>query len=256
MKAKFVRSAGHLAGLWLVAAAVVAGQTPGAAPAPQSPGVPSAPIYVEKRPPTSPARVEKLSATSLRVGAVYVDLAKKEVSVSGRVNDVPLLEFLVNTKGGYKSYESAIEADSNAIDFNVGLVLIGLDPARTTARPRFHFDPIAPQGDLVEIWISWKAGAEEKRVRAEELIYDDASKQPLTVSRWVYTGSQFFPGSRGYLADVDGVLIGFVHTPAPLIERMEPVPGSFGAIKINPTLGLTPGLAVTVTVRALPRQKK
>lgn len=176
MKAKFVRSAGHLAGLWLVAAAVVAGQTPGAAPAPQSPGVPSAPIYVEKRPPTSPARVEKLSATSLRVGAVYVDLAKKEVSVSGRVNDVPLLEFLVNTKGGYKSYESAIEADSNAIDFNVGLVLIGLDPARTTARPRFHFDPIAPQGDLVEIWISWKAGAEEKRVRAEELIYDDASK--------------------------------------------------------------------------------
>ncbi|MEQ1761348.1 MAG: YdjY domain-containing protein [Vicinamibacterales bacterium] len=207
--------------------------------------------FVPKEPPTSPARVEKLSATSARIGAVLVDLAKREVSVAGTVNDVPVLEFLVNTKGGYKGYESAIEAESNAIDFNLGLVLLGLDRDRAAARPRFHFDPIPPQGDPVEVWISWTAGAETKRIRAEELLFDSGSEKALPASQWVYTGSQFYPRSRAFLADVDGVLIGFVHTPAPLIERVEPVPGTYGAIRVNPTLGLTPGTPVTVTVRAL-----
>lgn len=250
-------AAACLAVFALVAGATVAGQTPGAgAPAQPAGAPPTPPVYVERRPPTTPSRVEKLSATSLRIGAVSVDMARKEVSVSGVVNDVPQLEFIVNTKGGYKSYESAIEAECSAIDFNLGLVLIGLDRDRATARPRFHFDPVAPQGDQVEVWVSWKAGTGEKRVRAEELVYDEAAKKPLATSRWVYTGSQFFPGSRAFLADVDGVLIGFVHTPAPLIERAEPVPGSFGSIKVNPTLGLTAGMPVTVTVRAVPSQKK
>lgn len=200
--------------------------------------------------------MEKLSDSRLRIGAVSVDLARREVSVKGTVNDVPLLEFLVNTKGGYKSYESAVEAECNAIDFNLGLMLIGLDRARTTSRPRFHFDPVPPQGDPVEIWVSWEAGGPERRVRAEELIYDEAAKKALATGTWVYTGSQFITRSRAFMADAEGVLIGFVHTPAPLIERMEPVPGAFGAVKLNPTLGLVPGMAVTVTVRALPLPKK
>ncbi|MGE0392597.1 MAG: YdjY domain-containing protein [Vicinamibacterales bacterium] len=230
----------------------VDGQTQSAGtPAGQAGAPPTPPVYVERKPPTTPSRVEKLSATSLRIGAVSVDMTRKEVSVKGTVNDPAQLEFIVNTKGGYKSYESAIEAECSAIDFNLGLVLIGLDRDRATARPRFHFDPVPPQGDQVEVWISWKAGTEVKRVRGEELVYDEGSKKVLTASRWVYTGSQFFPGSRAFLADVDGVLIGFVHTPAPLIERADPVPGSFGSVKVNPALGLVPGTPVTVIVRAV-----
>ncbi len=53
-----------------------------------------------------------------------------------------------------------------------------------------------------------------------------------------------------FLADVDGVLIGFVHSPAPLIERADPVPGPYGAIRLNPSAGVAAGTAVTVTVRA------
>jgi len=255
MNTAFSCGAVCLAGFLLFAAPVTGQKPDGSASTPLQ-VIQPAPVYVEKKPPTSPSRVEKLSPTSLRVGAVSIDMARKEVSVAGRVNQVPQLEFLVNTKDGYKSYESAIEAECNAIDFNLGLVLIGLDRDRATARPRFHFDPIPPQGDEVEVWISWKAGAEEKRVRAEELVYDDTTKKTMATSRWVYTGSQFFPGSRAFLADVDGVLIGFVHTPAPLIERMEPVPGSFGSVRFNPNLDLAPGTPVTVTVRALPTQKK
>jgi hypothetical protein len=202
-------------------------------------------------PPTAPARVEKLGDKLMRIGNVRVDLAKKEVSVAGTINSVPLLEFIVNTKGGFKNYESAIEAETNAIDFNLGLILIGLERNRALV-PRFHFDPIAPQGDPVEVWVSWKEGTKERRIPAEELVYDSGSMKTLPKAAWVYTGSQFMPNSSAFLADRDGVLIGFVHTPEPLIENANPVPGPYGAIKLNPNLSLKPGSPVTLTVRALP----
>lgn len=227
-----------------LAASLSAAQTP--------PRVPPRPrVFGATPPPLAPARVEKLDGSRVRIGTVTVDLAAKEVSVPGVINDVPVLEFLVNTKGGYKSYESAIEIDSNAIDFNLGLILIGLDREHATNRPRFHFDPIPPSGDPVELWVSWIVDGAERRVRAEELIWDDSAKATMPVGRWVYTGSRFVQGSTAFLADVDGVVVGFVHTPAPLIERADPVPGPYGAIRINPNLQLKPGTAVNLIARAV-----
>ena len=206
-------------------------------------------------PPVAPAAVEKLGPNLLRIGNVRVDLARKEVSVAGTINDVPVLEFIANTKGGFKNYESAVEAETNAIDFNLGLILIGLDPERAVV-PRFHFDPIPPEGDPVEVWVKWSENGRERRVPAEELVYDSGSKQTLPKAAWVYTGSRFLPNSTAFVADQDGVLIGFVHTPAPLIENANTVPGPYGAIQLNPGLNLAPGTPVTLTVRALPVPKK
>lgn len=234
------------AGCWVAPSHVLA-QTPPQMP-PQGPRRPL--VYGATPPPRVPSRVEKLEDSRVRIGTVVVNLATKEVSVPGVINDVPVLEFLVNTRGGYKSYESAIEIDSNAIDFNLGLILIGLDRDHATNRPRFHFDPIPPSGDPVELWVSWMVDGAERRVRAEELIWDESTKTTMPVGRWVYTGSRFVQGSTAFLADVDGVVVGFVHTPAPLIERADPVPGPYGAIRINPTLQLKPGTAVSLIARA------
>jgi hypothetical protein len=44
------------------------------------------------------------------------------------------------------------------------------------------------------------------------------TNQELPVSHWVYSGSMFQPNGR-YLSDVDGVLIGFVHSRAAVIEH-------------------------------------
>lgn len=212
----------------------------------------AAPGGVRTPPPSAPSRVEKLSESTLRIGAIYVDLTKKEIVVPGTINDVMVLEFLVNTKAGYKSYESAIEADCTALDFNVALVLIGLDDERSKARPRFHFDPVTPQGDGVEMSVSWRTAIGERHAKLEELIYNEGNKQTLPAGHWVYTGPRFMPNSKALMADVDGVLIGFVHTPATLIERAEAVPGPYGNAKLNPALGLTAGTPVLVTIKALP----
>lgn len=205
---------------------------------------------VPKPPPTSPEPVERLGRDLFRIGNIRVDTAKKEISIAGKVNDVQVLEFIACTKGGFKAYESALELDTNAITFNLALILIGLDRANAVP-PTRHFDPNPPQGDPVEVWVEWKEGSKARRVRAEELVYNAETKRTLPEGPWVYTGSVFVKENNAYLADVDGALIGFVHTPSPILENPAPVIGPYGANRLNPALGLKGGVAVVLTVRAL-----
>lgn len=214
----------------------------------QMPPLPSAGAAVK---PT--ASLERLGPNLLRIGTIQVDTAKKEVSVAGVVNDVMVLEFVANTKGGLKAYESALELDTNAVNFNVALILIGLDPARSVPS-KFQFDPDIPKGDPLEIWVEWtEAGNRRRRVRLEEIVYNNDTKKTLAEGPWVYTGSAFYVDTTNYMAESDGTLIGFMHNASPIIESPLPLT-RFGASVINPALGLKPGTAVRVTVHALPRK--
>ncbi len=201
-------------------------------------------------PPTAPSAIERLGKGLLRIGSIRIDSGKREISVPGTVNDIQIVEFIANTKGGFKAYESAIELDANGINFNLALILIGLDKAHAVA-PRYPKDPNLPAGDPVEIWIEWTDGGTTRRVRAEELVYNRETKQTLPEGAWVYTGSTFVADTTAYQADVDGVLIGFAHTPAAVIDRALPVPEPYDANRINSALNLKPGTAVVLTVRAL-----
>lgn len=205
----------------------------------------------------APPEVRKVDKDVYMIGLIRVDTARREVSVAATTNDAHVLEFVANTKGGLKAYESALTVDSDAVSFNTALLLIGLDPQHARV-PTKHFDPVAPTGDPVEVFVDWTAGAERRRVRVEQLLYDVRTKQPVPDGPWVYTGSSFVKTDEGqqYMADLDGVLIGFVHSPAPIIEN--PRAGavdSYGAVVFNRRLGLTPGMAVTLTIHALPRQR-
>lgn len=212
------------------------------------------PMPVPEPPNIKPAAVEKLSPSTYKVGSLIIDIAKREVSVPGVVNDVVTLEFVANTKGGYKAYESALTLDTNGVNFNVAMLLIGLDVRRGRAAAR-QFDPTPPEGDPVEVLVEWTANGRPQRVRVERLLYDQRTQTTLPEGPWVYTGSTFVETGEGrkYLADLDGVLIGFMHGPQAIIDnpRNHAVDG-FGSLKLNPAIGLPPGTAVTLTVRALP----
>ncbi len=227
-------------------ASASAQQTPVAPPSPP-PGT---------QPLAAPAPVTRLGDNLFRVGNVRVDLKKREISVPGKVNEAQVLEFIATTQGGFKSYESAMELETNAVNFNTALILIGLDKAHAVV-PRQHFDPIPPAGDPVEIWVEWDAADGPRRVRAEQLVYNAETKQTLAEGPWVYTGSTFMAGTNAYMAEMDGTLIGFVHTPSPIIENPAPLSsGPFGANRLNPNLQLAPGTRVVLTVRALPLTKR
>lgn len=206
-------------------------------------------------PPKAAAPVERLGPSLLRVGNVRIDTASKEISVAGVVLEASVLEFLAVTKGGFKAYESALELDTNAINFNLALILIGLDPAKAVP-PKRQLDPAIPTGDPVEIWVEWDESKTRRRVRAEELIYNQMSKTTLSMGPWAYTGSVFVDGAKAYLADIEGSLIGFAHSPAVIIDSPRPLQaGGYGSDVLNPSLKLKPGTAVVLTVKALPRAK-
>ena len=204
------------------------------------------PILFVQNPP-----VEKLGDNLFRIGNIRVDTAKREISVAGKVNRTTALEFIANTKGGMKAYESAFSMDTDAVMFNTALILIGLDKGNGVPT-KFHFDPDPPKGDRVEIWVEWTVNGATKKLRAEEVVWNANTKQTLPAGQWVYTGSVFLDDGR-YLADRDGVLIGFVHTPAPIIERTAFERVNYGAMQLNSALGLTPDLPVTLSVRAIPK---
>jgi hypothetical protein len=203
----------------------------------------------------TPPPVERLGDNLLRVGKIRVDTKAREISVAGSVNDVQALEFIANAEKGFKAYESVLSLDTDAISFNLSLLLIGLD-RKGAVVPMRHFDPVAPKGDPVEIWVEWETEGKRTRVRAEDLVYNMETKRTLAPNSWVYTGSTFIVNSNAYMADLEGTLIGFVHTPAPVIEHSGELSGPYGANRLNPDLKLTAGTRVTLTVRALPKGEK
>ena len=210
----------------------------------------SAAVAQAQPPPPKPApAVEKLGKDLYRIGAIRINTAQRELTVSGRVNETFVLEFVANALDGQKAYESAITLDTDAVAFNAALLLIGLDRSRARVPVR-HFDPEPPQGDEVALHVEWTRGAERARVPIEELLYDKEKGQTVPSTAWVYTGSTFFDGR--YMAELDGTLIGFVHSPSPIIEQVGGAGvGRFGRIVLNPNLGLAPNTAVTLTVKAL-----
>jgi hypothetical protein len=203
-----------------------------------------------QEPPTPKASpVEKLGDNLFRLGNIRVDTAKRELSVPGKVNPVTTLEFIANPTDGLKAYESALTLDTNAITFNAALLLLGLDPSHGR-RGFSRNDPNGVAGDPVEIWID-TTGPSAQKFRAERLIYDQTAKEAASDGSWVFTGSSFLPDGR-YRAEADGVLIGFVHDLATIIELSRAVGlGRYGAVVLNPTLGLTPGMPITLTAKAV-----
>ena len=195
--------------------------------------------------PASPAppAVERLGKDLFRFGRMRVNTATREVTVPGTVNPVTTLEFLANPPRGLKAYESALTLDVDGVTFNTALVLIGLEASHARLLPDRTVD-----GDRVELWVELPGN---RRVRAERLIFDRATNQEAAETTWVYTGSMILDNGR-YLADLDGVLIGFVQNRAAIIERPETLGvGRYGTIVLNPNLGLQPGMPVTFIVKAV-----
>lgn len=197
------------------------------------------------------AAVEKLGDNLYRVGNIRVDTARGEISVAGTVNrDVTTLEFIANTRGGLKAYESALSLDTDAITFNTALILTGLNRGRVRNAPTAHFDPATPEGDQVEIYVECPGG-QCQRMPAERLMFDRNTNSSPSGGTWVYTGSGFLPDGR-YLAELDGVLVGFVHDPASIVEYAVGAGlNRYGSIVLNPNSGIPPGTSIVMTVKAV-----
>lgn len=214
----------------------------------QANNIPHGPSIDEKaQTPTA----ESLGNGKYRIGSITVDTDLKEITIPGvwHMNE-GTIEYIASVKGGHKLYETILEMDANAYEFNLSLILIGLDQKKGKAA-KFHFDPASPEGDQVEIWVEWENGGKKNSLRAEELIYDAGKKAALSTMQWVYTGSTILENGQ-YMAQMDGILIGFVHDPAAIIDAATDsglVP--YGMLVINKKVAPPVGTKITLKVKSL-----
>ena len=195
-----------------------------------------------------PPNVTPLGNNRYQVGPIVVDKAARSFSVSGRVLRVePPLEYVAVTVGGVKNYESLLELDSNAFEFNVACILIGLT-TEDVVLPRHQFDLELVEGPQVRITAQWQNdGAPRTEVDVAKLLWREG--EATAADDWVYTGSYHDTGvTNPYVANELGTLIGFVHDPASIIEHGTGIGiGQYGSIGGN--LDLLPPVGTNLTLR-------
>jgi len=181
----------------------------------------------------SPApEIQDLGNGLVRIGSIELDRNRRQFTATGKLlrHEGPL-EYLAVTRGGLKAYESLLELDANAFEFNMACIIIGLDSAHAKL-PRYFFDEAPVEGDSVAIHIIWQADGKESEIDAEQALINDG--KPIGPAVWSYTGSSFTP-ENDYMAATDGTLIGLAHDPASIIEHRKGLGiGSYGAVAGEP----------------------
>lgn len=187
--------------------------------------------------------IKELGNNLYQVGNIKIDKNKKVFTITGTViRNEPPVEFIAVTKGGEKAYESLLEMEVNAFEFNLACILIGLDEKKGKSSP-MHFSPEAVEGDKVDITMSWKKQDKNNTLPISQLLESETGKN--LSSDWVYTASTFTPDGQ-FLANLDGTLIGFVHSINTIIEHRTGLGlGNYGGITISNKL---PPLGTKITL--------
>jgi len=188
-----------------------------------------APVPVPHAPPGAKVgqpEIRQLDDGRIAIGTIVIDRKARIFTVPGTViRTASPLEYAAVRKGGHKAYESLLELDVDAFEFNLACIMVGLDASRATL-PRWHFDPEPVAGDEVELRVSWEAGGKTVSQPLAALLGDGQS----AAGGWAYTGSKF-DRLGDYLPQLNGTLVGFSHDPDSIIEHRAGLGlGNYGAV--------------------------
>ena len=224
---------------------------PAWAQAPSRPPDPP-PVAAEDRVPPPPS-IRDLGGERYAIGPIVVDRKSATFTVAGRILETGAempLEFIVTAHQGTKSYESLIELEADAYQFNVACILIGL-VRHPEEQPRRHFDPKPVAGDQVAVVVEWTKDGAMRRENASNLIR--VGGQKTAVDDWVYTGSVLLPNGH-FLAHLAGALVGFVHDMDSVIQHRTGYGlGNYGSVTLDPDVAPPAGTPVTLTVGKVSR---
>jgi Heavy metal binding domain len=167
----------------------------------------------------------KVEPKVIKIGKVRWYKKSRRIEVDGYFSyQDNLLEFLAVIKGG-KEYESLLVFDCKAIDINLALIGAGY---RASGGVRKKGDPGVPKGDPLYLSLEWKTDAgKTKRIRAEDVLFNRATKKPMRKTAWVFSGSSFVkvknPKTKKseyrYLADEYRMLIAIWRDPAAIFNN-------------------------------------
>ncbi|TAN36421.1 MAG: hypothetical protein EPN23_08615 [Verrucomicrobia bacterium] len=121
------------------------------------------------------------------VGSVLVDPTNRCVLAQGYVNQTNGLVELFACGPNGKTHESILVLQTNPLDLQTGLLLLGLKP---DGRPQdVGLWPKPWRGPQLDLWVEWQQNGQTQRRRAEELVQNLETERALPTTPWIFTGS-------------------------------------------------------------------
>lgn len=160
------------------------------------------------------------------LGLVRLDKRQRTVSFPAVLNlsEGPMEYFLVTAYG--KTHESILRTDASPKQIHVAMLLLDAKGAGTNTLtgppPSAVSNPSkeALPGDAVALEVHWNTGGKEITRRAEELVFNEATRTELGQGQWVYNGSALWEGT--FLAQSEGSVVSLVTDPVALINNVGP----------------------------------
>lgn len=132
-----------------------------------------------------PDRKPEPPARPLPFGSVMIDAGRREMIMTGFVNQVEgALELLACGPGG-KTHESALLLFVEPNDMQAGLLLLGL--RHGPPMPGVGMGP--PLGDKVSLTVVWEIDGVEQCAAAETFLYDIKKSRAAKHGAWIFNGS-------------------------------------------------------------------
>jgi len=159
-------------------------------------------------------QIEKISENKYRVGKIFIDIEKRELTLNGVVNqDSGMIELVACAPGG-KTHESVFVWDVIPYHLQVALLLLGLKNGISVS---VQGDTTTPIGDSVYVYVSWKEQGKSIEYRAEDVVFDLIKNKPMEHTAWIFTGSKLIEGK--FMADVEKSLMTTYRDPYTILDN-------------------------------------
>src|SRR5256885_8643739 len=162
--------------------------------------------------------VKEVGQVLVEIGRVRFSKPEGTVTIPVEVNmrEGAIEYFLVTTTG--KTHESVFRTDAEPYHIQLAMLLLNAKGRGTNDFPEDKTK--RPPGDPIEVEVVWKSPNVQRRIRAEEFIFDRAAKAPMQKVKWIYNGSQM--NAQGFAAQQSGSIISLIDDPDALINNPLP----------------------------------
>ncbi|MGA1840578.1 MAG: YdjY domain-containing protein [bacterium] len=165
------------------------------------------------------SNIQQIGPDEYKIGGIMLNKKKKEIHITGSINmQSGLVEYLACQDEVGKLHESVLKLDAKPSDIQVALLLLGF---KNKNNLEFQGDSTIPEGDPLDVFVEWNLPDKStKKVRAEELVFDQQKNKAMEKTYWVFTGSKIIDGQ--FMADMDGSIIATFRDPLAIINNPLP----------------------------------
>jgi hypothetical protein len=175
------------------------------------------------------------------LGTLQVDLANRELIITGHVNQATgVIELLACGPEG-KTHESTFVLHVDPVDLQAGVLLLGIEPGTPPTSLGFG----QPSGPEVDIWVDWVVEGTSHTVRAEQTVMDTKAGSVLPETGWVFTGSMIEDGQ--FMASSEFSLIATYWDPYAILNL--PLPSGADDTSLEAYPAALPEFGTPITMR-------